>query len=92
MRFYKVYLFWIIAVFCSGAIANPIGGIFTGGQAQITQPNANTVQINQTSQKAVINWQTFNIQAGQSTQFIQPNSSAIALNLINSVNGYFLLH
>jgi filamentous hemagglutinin family protein len=45
------------------------------------------VLINQSTDKAIINWQSFNIQNGQTTQFIQPGSSSITLNRINALNG-----
>ncbi len=38
--------------------------------------------VNQTSQNAAINWQTFNIGADQAVVFSQPNASAVALNRV----------
>ena len=40
------------------------------------------VTINQASQNAIINWQTFNIGHGETTTFNQPNSSSTALNRV----------
>jgi filamentous hemagglutinin family protein len=42
----------------------------------------NTLNINQTSNNAVLNWSSFNIAAGNSVNFKQPSSSSIALNKI----------
>lgn len=61
----------------------PVNGVVTSGSAQISTPTENTLQVNQTSQKAIINWQTFNIGRGQTARFVQPNSSSISLNRIN---------
>ena len=47
------------------ALANPTGGVVTQGQATITTPNATTTQINQTSQNATLQFQTFNVDANE---------------------------
>jgi filamentous hemagglutinin family protein len=44
------------------------------------------VAITQTSQKAVINWNSFSIRAGELTTFLQPNAQAIALNRVVGVD------
>ena len=38
--------------------------------------------INQTSQNAIINWNSFNIGTGETVKFIQPNSSSISLDRV----------
>ncbi len=50
------------------------------------QQNANTTTINQTSQKAIINWQSFNIGSHETTHFQQP-TGGVALNRINPSQG-----
>ncbi len=69
--------------FCHVAIALPENGQVAQGAATISQ-NTNQVVITQTTQNAVINWQNFNTSSTESVLFNQPNSSAIALNRINS--------
>jgi filamentous hemagglutinin family protein len=64
------------------AIANPQGGQVVGGSATITTPSATETVINQSTDKAIINWQQFNIQAGEVTRFNQPSSSSIMLNRV----------
>ncbi|CAN5235758.1 hypothetical protein BH11PSE14_BH11PSE14_22300 [soil metagenome] len=59
----------------------PTGGVIAAGQANIAQ-NAATTTITQTSANVVINWQTFNIGANNTVQFIQPGASSIALNRV----------
>src|SRR5574337_424694 len=66
--------------------ANPQGGQVAGGSATI-DTNGNTTTINQTTDKAIINWQTFNVNAGETTQFVQPSSASIALNRVNASYG-----
>src|SRR5512140_1949289 len=65
-----------------GAFANPLGGQVVGGQASIQGQGSATVTVTQGSQNAIINWNTFNIGAGETTQFVQPSASAIALNRV----------
>jgi filamentous hemagglutinin family protein len=66
-----------------GAEANPKGGTVVGGQATISQAPGLTT-IHQQSNKAIINWQGFDIDHGEVTSFVQPGPNAIALNRIDS--------
>lgn len=61
--------------------ALPVGGAVSAGSATIGS-GASTTTITQTSQNAAINWQSFNIGTGESVNFVQPNSSATALNRV----------
>ncbi len=65
--------------------ANPQGGSVAAGQVTIQQ-TPNTTTINQASQKAVINWQSFNINHGEATHFNQP-VGGVALNRISPTQG-----
>ncbi|HET7832179.1 MAG TPA: filamentous hemagglutinin N-terminal domain-containing protein, partial [Gallionella sp.] len=56
------------------------------GTAVTTTQTATNLTINQTSQTAVLNWQSFNIGQGGSVNFVQPNSNASALNKIWDAN------
>jgi len=69
------------------ALANPLGGQVAGGQATIQGQGTSTVTVTQGSQNAIINWYTFNIGAGEKTQFIQPNAGSIALNRVTGGQG-----
>jgi filamentous hemagglutinin family protein len=71
----------VMLTFGANALAQPTGGMVAAGAATISS-GATSTTINQSTQNAVINWQSFNIAAGQSVQFVQPNSSAIALNRV----------
>ncbi len=64
------------------AVAGPNGGTVVGGSATIQGQGSAAVTINQASQNAIINWQTFNIGTGETTTFNQPNSAATALNRV----------
>ena len=52
-----------------------------GGSASITTSGAKT-DIYQSSNRAIIDWTSFDIGAGEETQFHQPSSGSIALNRI----------
>jgi len=66
------------------AIAGPVGATVVSGQAQVMQPDARTTLIRQDSDKAIINWRSFSIGAGQSVQFQQPGSASVALNRVTT--------
>src|SRR5262245_32631084 len=55
------------------AIANPLGGVVVGGDANATIAGEGTskVTINQNRDRAIINWNLFSINAGEVTKFIQ---------------------
>ena len=63
----------------------PTGGTVTSGSAIIAQNN-NTLNINQSSQKAIINWSTFNVGSAATVNFNQPNSQSSTLNRVNSAS------
>lgn len=74
------------------AEANPTGGNVVAGAASISSAGQ-TLTVNQATSRAVIEWGNFDIAAGETTKFIQPSTSAIAINRvvnssqITSING-----
>jgi filamentous hemagglutinin family protein len=64
------------------ALAGPQGGVVVGGSAQIQNQGTANVTINQFSDKTIINWNLFNIGAGEKTTFVQPSVNSIALNKV----------
>lgn len=68
----------------SEGIANPMGGTVASGSATISNAGSHTT-INQTSNQVLINWDSFNINAGETTQFIQPTTQSVAVNRIHDV-------
>ena len=65
------------------ANALPTGGKVTAGQATISQ-NSNQMTVGQGSQKAIIDWTSFNIGKNAGVTFQQPNANAIALNRVSA--------
>src|SRR5580704_1008621 len=60
----------------------PTGGTVTTGTATIVQPNATTLNINQSTNQAIINWNTFSVGSGDTVNFNQPSSSSATLNRV----------
>jgi filamentous hemagglutinin family protein len=54
-----------------------------GGQAAISQAGT-TLQVLQSSDRAVINWRDFSIQPNETTRFVQPGASSAVLNRVTS--------
>src|ERR1035437_1971474 len=67
--------------FRATAYALPTGGVVAAGSASISANTLGTT-INQSTQNAAINWQSFNIAAGESVRFNQPSSSSVTLNRV----------
>ena len=82
-----VIVLFLSVIFSTTLLANPEGGEVSAGSATITSPSANVVQVNQTSNKAVVDWRSFNISPSEETKFVQPSANAIILNRINPANG-----
>ena len=67
-----------------GHAAPPVGPVVNLGTAKVTtQGSVTTIQ---TSDKAVLSWQNFNIGLGQTTTFVQPSSSSVVWNQIHDSN------
>jgi len=81
----KIIIFLSAAVIMGAALANPQGGVVSNGSATIQQSPGSTV-IQQNSQQAIINWQSFNIGSGETTHFQQP-TGGVALNRVNPQQG-----
>lgn len=62
--------------------ALPTGNQLIAGQATISTPNVGQMQINQASQKAVINWQGFSVAPTEAVNIQQPNTQAALLNRV----------
>ncbi|MGJ0300147.1 beta strand repeat-containing protein, partial [Aliarcobacter cryaerophilus] len=63
------------------SFAAPSGGVVTSGSANISQAGKVT-NISQSTQKASINWNKFDIASDETVNFKQPNSSSITLNRV----------
>ena len=83
----------ILGMFSSGALlissawatpapdALPTGGQVAQGSASISQ-SGTQMDINQASQRAIINWQSFDVGANAKVHIVQPNAAAALLNRV----------
>lgn len=98
---HRLIVLLALAVFCrQRAHANPAGGVVTQGGATI-QSSGSQLTVT-TSGNTAINWQSFNIGAGETTTFVQPTSTSVVWNQISggspsqifgtlNANGYVIL-
>jgi filamentous hemagglutinin family protein len=78
-------------LFAVSVCANPVGPAVASGAASVTASSSAKTQIDQKSEDVVIDWSSFNIGNGQTTQFVQPNAQAIAVNRIGGANASQIL-
>ena len=69
-------------IFSGSALANPEGGTVSTGAATIQGQGSRVVQVNQSTDRAVIDWNSFDIAPGEVTRFQQPSASSAILNRI----------
>ena len=67
------------------AAANPTGMTVHGGSAATTSSGSH-LTVTTTSQNTFLNWQSFNIAAGETTIFQEPSTTSIVWNQINNAN------
>jgi len=73
---------WPMSARAQSETALPSGGTVVGGTATIGLPSGAQLQIDQSSDRAIITWDSFDIGSGAQVSFVQPSASAIALNRV----------
>ena len=63
----------------------PTEGVVTSGAAKISSSGA-VMNVNQATDKAIINWNAFNVGLAATVNFVQPSPSAVALNRVTSTD------
>ena len=69
----------------AGSCGPSVPGFRQSGQATATAVG-NTLTVTQTTDRAILNWQSFNVSADGKVIFAQPDSSSIALNRIHQAS------
>ncbi len=64
------------------AYANPNGGTVTAGAATIREATPKSLEVVQSSDKAVINWKSFSVGADEAVRFRQPSKDSVTLNRV----------
>ena len=62
----------------------PAGEAVVGGAASFDRNVANVLTVNQATEKAAINWATFDVAANHTVNFVQPSVNSITLNNVLS--------
>src|SRR5262245_43139271 len=65
------------------ASANPEGGEVVAGDVTISG-GSGRLDVSQAGDAAIIQWQSFNVSAGEQTHFDQPSASSVTLNRVVS--------
>jgi filamentous hemagglutinin family protein len=87
----KRFLLGVLASAClaAPATANPSGASVRHGQVTIT-PGVQT-QIQQLTDQAIVDWNTFSIGSGESVRFLQPSDLSVILNRVTGVDPSIIL-
>lgn len=87
LNIFKIFLQLTICLIYSTALsALPDLNQVVNGKVSITQAGEQALQINQNTDKAIVNWNSFNIDAGEKVHFQQP-IDGVCLNRIDAING-----
>ena len=78
-----VALVLVTAALTPGGFANPYGEAVVAGNASFDRTGS-TLRVTTDSNRAIVNWQGFSINAGETTRFLQPSSNAVMLNRVVS--------
>ncbi|MFZ4537116.1 filamentous hemagglutinin N-terminal domain-containing protein [Propionivibrio sp.] len=76
----KVIAAALAATFAGTSVANPVNPVVASGSA-VFQQSGKTLTVTNTP-SAIINWQSFNIDRGELTRFIQQSASSQVLNRV----------
>lgn len=68
------------------AHAGPSGGTVSAGSASIAGDGTGHVTVTQTSDRAILDWNSFSIGTGESARFIQPGSTSVAVNRVTGAD------
>jgi filamentous hemagglutinin family protein len=83
-RFHKLLLATtaLVPLGLAPAAANPLGAQVVGGSATVQGQGTASVTVTQSTNAAIINWNTFNIGAGEKTNIVMPSASSVQLDRV----------
>lgn len=68
------------------ALADPRGGAVVAGQASIAGEGSGRLLVTQTTDRAIVNWDSFSIGAGESAIFRQPGARSVIANRVTGAD------
>ena len=81
------FLSYLVGIFPSMVYALPTGGTVQAGSATIDQPSAQQMIIQQTTEKAIIDWQGFGIGSAEQVDFqLSQGAGGVTLNRVTGNN------
>ena len=75
----------------TSTLALPADGKVVAGQATIHHTTPTSLGIQQATDKAILNWNSFSIAANEAVRFYQPSISSIALNRVTGIDPSVIL-
>lgn len=89
----KLLALAVASCFAAGsAWANPTGPTTTTPGVSFSGLNTGSLQVTTSTPKAVINWQGFSINNGETTRFQQPSTASAVLNRVTTLNNPSLIN
>src|SRR5581483_9185147 len=85
MRYWKIFFSIFACGLTLNAMANPTGMTVVSGSAT-AQQSGSQLNVNVGNALTFLNWNTFNIAAGETTSFFQPSSTSVVVNNIGDAN------
>lgn len=69
------------------AVANPLDPTIVAGTATVSGEGTAALRVDQTSDLAIIDWRSFNIDPSETTRFVQPSADSVVLNRVTGGEG-----
>ncbi|HIO23786.1 MAG TPA: filamentous hemagglutinin N-terminal domain-containing protein, partial [Nitrospinaceae bacterium] len=82
LTFLVSFLTYLLGIFPSLIYALPTDGTVQAGSATINQVSDSRLNISQSSDKSIINWNSFSIAGGEHVNFQVPSASSVTLNRV----------
>lgn len=64
----------------------PTGGVVSSGSASIDTPSTGTMQVTQTTDRAILTWDSFSVGNGGAVTFVQPSETSAILNRVGGTD------
>ena len=72
----------LLAATSTSALALPSGEQVVSGNISVARPDSASMTVTQTTDKGIINWNSYGIGAGEAVSYLQPSASSVTLNRV----------